>query len=235
MPIQVNARLPDEDWERIVEALPGESNAERISQLVRQHIALLDARRSLPEALDLIERLLAPTLQRLREQGLRGSGSELAELLAKTVAEMAAVLLSQAEGLRSSPERTLPELESMLVQRWSRTTVQLLRTSALEPAALRHPGVSSQELRRIFEQVALLQQATRTQSTAPASGGLHDGAGAPVGGLPNQLVQSLLQYRLQVPLVDKMLSELGLSLENGQLIPSDLGSSPRPGSPPPRG
>ncbi len=168
MPIQVNARLPDEDWERIVEALPGESNAERISQLVRQHIALLDARRSLPEALDLIERLLAPTLQRLREQGLRGSGSELAELLAKTVAEMAAVLLSQAEGLRSSPERTLPELESMLVQRWSRTTVQLLRTSALEPAALRHPGVSSQELRRIFEQVALLQQATRTQSTAPA-------------------------------------------------------------------
>lgn len=70
---------------------------------------------------------------------------------------------------------------------------------------------------------------------APASGGSHDGAGAPVGGLPNQLVQSLLQYRLQVPLVDKMLSELGLSLENGQLIPSDLGSSPRPGSTPPRG
>lgn len=62
---------------------------------------------------------------------------------------------------------------------------------------------------------------------APAGGtsaadGAANATGSAPGGLPNQLVQSLLQYRLQVPLVDKMISELGLSLENGQLIPSDL-------------
>jgi len=46
--------------------------------------------------------------------------------------------------------------------------------------------------------------------------------------LPNQLVQSLLQYRMQVPLVDKMLTELGLSLDQGQLIPNELPKSDRP-------
>jgi uncharacterized membrane protein YqiK len=54
--------------------------------------------------------------------------------------------------------------------------------------------------------------------------GSHDGNGASAGlsapaGLPNQLVQSLLQYRLQVPIVDKMLAELGLSLDKGTLVP----------------
>ena len=108
MPIQVNARLPDEDWERIVEAFPGVSNAERIAQLVRQQLTLLDARRSLPDALALIEKLLAPSLQSLRQQGLHGAGSEVAELLSKTVAEMAAILLSHADGLRDASARVLP-------------------------------------------------------------------------------------------------------------------------------
>lgn len=65
---------------------------------------------------------------------------------------------------------------------------------------------------------------------APAGvAGASAGGEAPVSGsagLPNQLVQSLLQYRLQVPLVDKMLSELGLSLEQGRLIPEDLAVAP---------
>ncbi len=46
-------------------------------------------------------------------------------------------------------------------------------------------------------------------------------------GLPNRLVQALLQYRLQVPMVEKMLSELGLSLDQGTLVPTGLGSSTR--------
>jgi uncharacterized membrane protein YqiK len=57
---------------------------------------------------------------------------------------------------------------------------------------------------------------------APGYSGSAEGGAASAPGLPNQLVQSLLQYRLQVPLVDKMLSELGLSLDQGQLIPNDL-------------
>lgn len=62
------------------------------------------------------------------------------------------------------------------------------------------------------------------------------GSGAPAGegaALPNQLVQALLQYRLQLPVVEKMLSELGLRLDDGQLVPPDLGGvKPSPaGSP----
>ena len=54
-----------------------------------------------------------------------------------------------------------------------------------------------------------------------------DGVGAASGGagLPNQLVNALLQYRLQVPVVEKMISELGLDLGKGGLIP-DLGRVP---------
>ncbi|MFO1451046.1 MAG: hypothetical protein U1F61_23005 [Opitutaceae bacterium] len=169
MPIQVNARLPDDDWERIVAAFPGVSNAERISQLVSQQLTLMDARRSLPAALALIEKLLAPTLQTLREQGLRGAGSEPAELLAKTVAEMAALLLSHAEGLQRDSARTLPELEHLLLQRWARSTVQILRTAALEPASLRHPAGSGQEARRVIEQAALLQSSSRQASVSPGT------------------------------------------------------------------
>jgi uncharacterized membrane protein YqiK len=47
--------------------------------------------------------------------------------------------------------------------------------------------------------------------------GAHAGNGG--GGLPNQLVNALLQYRLQVPVVEKMISELGLDLGKGTLIP----------------
>lgn len=60
-----------------------------------------------------------------------------------------------------------------------------------------------------------------------ALNGAAEGDGKSGAGLPNQLVQALLQYRLQVPLVEKMLSELGLSLNQGTLVPSDLGSSTR--------
>ncbi len=64
---------------------------------------------------------------------------------------------------------------------------------------------------------------------ASGSGGVAglDGAGAANGGagLPNQLVNALLQYRLQVPVVEKMISELGLDLGKGGLIP-DLGRVP---------
>lgn len=45
-------------------------------------------------------------------------------------------------------------------------------------------------------------------------------------GLPNQLVNALLQYRLQVPMVEKMLTELGLDLNSGQLTPETLGAEP---------
>jgi uncharacterized membrane protein YqiK len=57
--------------------------------------------------------------------------------------------------------------------------------------------------------------------------GLGDSATAPTG-LPNQLVQSLLQYRMQVPLIDKMLAELGLELDKGQILPSVGGASAAP-------
>lgn len=168
MPIQVNARLPDDEWERIVGFMPGMSNAERISQMVHQQLALLDARRSLPGALSLIERLLAPSLQSLREQGLRGKGAEVAEQLATTVAEMAAILLSHGEGLLSAEARTLSDLESQLMQRWSRATLHVLRTVVLDPSALRQPTISTQEAGRILDQAALLRQAGRPTAQSDA-------------------------------------------------------------------
>ncbi len=45
------------------------------------------------------------------------------------------------------------------------------------------------------------------------------GGGGDAGGLPNQLVSALLQYRLQLPVVEKMITELGLDLNNGGLVP----------------
>lgn len=169
MPIQVNARLTDEDWDRVVASMPGVSNAERIAQLVRQQLTLLDAHRSLPDALRLVEALLAPSLQRLREHGLRGAGSEVAETLAKSVAEMSAILLSHAEGLGHAAARAVPELELQLAQRWARASVHVLRTAALEPSSLRHPSGTAAEVRRVFDQAALLQSTPRA-AAAPSSG-----------------------------------------------------------------
>ncbi len=52
-------------------------------------------------------------------------------------------------------------------------------------------------------------------------------AGAGGAGLPNQLVNALLQYRMQVPIVEKMITELGLDLGKGQLVPDGLlGAAP---------
>jgi hypothetical protein len=167
MMVQVNARVEEADWERLIQALPATSNAERMIQLVRQHLALLDAQRSLPEALGLIERLLAPSLGALREEGVRGGGSEVAEILAKTTAEMAALLLSQAEGLRQSPERALPEIELLLMQRWVRATIQILRTAVLEPSALCHPRGISQEVERLVEQIKRLHGALEPHPATP--------------------------------------------------------------------
>lgn len=169
MPIQVNARLADDDWERIVAAMPGVSNAERITQLVQQQLTLLDARRNLAQALDMVGALLAPSLQALREQGLRGKGSELSETLAQSVAEMAAVLLSHADGLRKDADKAAPVLEGLLVQRWARLTIQLLRSAALEPSTIRNARVVAPEIQRVFEQVRLLQRAVPTTADAEAS------------------------------------------------------------------
>lgn len=166
MGIQVNARLADDDWERIVAAMPGVSNAERITQLVQQQLTLLDARRNLAQALDLIGALLAPSLQALREQGLRARGSELSEHLAQSVAEMAAILLSHADGLKKSPEKSMSDLEALLVQRWSRVSIQILRSAALEPGTIRNTQVVGPEIQRVFEQVRLLQQATARAAEA---------------------------------------------------------------------
>jgi hypothetical protein len=62
---------------------------------------------------------------------------------------------------------------------------------------------------------------------APAAGclSLVDNRVGGEAGLPNQLVQALLQYRLQVPMVEKMLAELNLNLDKGQILPTDLGET----------
>lgn len=51
-----------------------------------------------------------------------------------------------------------------------------------------------------------------------------DGAngGGNAAGLPNQLVNALLQYRMQVPMVEKMIAELGLNLNGGDLVPDTV-------------
>jgi uncharacterized membrane protein YqiK len=58
-----------------------------------------------------------------------------------------------------------------------------------------------------------------------ASQGAGSGGNSGEGGLPNQLVQALLQYRMQVPMVEKMLAELNLNLDKGQILPTDLGET----------
>lgn len=53
-------------------------------------------------------------------------------------------------------------------------------------------------------------------ATTGGDGAANGGNGA---GLPNQLVNALLQYRMQVPMVEKMIAELGLNLNGGDLVP----------------
>lgn len=60
-----------------------------------------------------------------------------------------------------------------------------------------------------------------------ATTGGEAGGGA---GLPNQLVNALLQYRMQVPMVEKMIAELGLNLNGGDLVP-DAASAAKPAAP----
>lgn len=169
MAIQVNTRVAEEDWDRIIEAFPGISNAERVSLLIQHELTSLAARKELGTALRVVESLLAPTVQNLREQNLRGRGSNTAEMLATTVTEMTALLLSHVEGLKSAPERAVPELEGLLVQRWARATIQLLREAMLEPDAIRNSAVVEPEVRRVFEQATLLAAA---RAAAPSGSGV---------------------------------------------------------------
>lgn len=156
MGIQVNVRLDEADWERIVEAMPGLSNGERMTRLVRQQLTLLESRHDLTRALQLVEAALDPTLQALRRQRLQGQGSDVAEELAQSVIEMAALLLAQTDNLAAAPEKHLPELESKLARRWSRTARQLLRTVALDPAQIRHPAQTRPELQGVLAEAAKL-------------------------------------------------------------------------------
>lgn len=52
--------------------------------------------------------------------------------------------------------------------------------------------------------------------------------GGNAAGLPNQLVNALLQYRMQVPMVEKMISELGLNLNGGDLVPDAVAATTAP-------
>ncbi len=65
-------------------------------------------------------------------------------------------------------------------------------------------------------------------ATTGGDGAAGGGGGA---GLPNQLVNALLQYRMQVPMVEKMIAELGLNLNGGGLVPDDLGAVVEPKAP----
>jgi hypothetical protein len=170
MGLQVNVRLDEADWEQIVEAMPGLSNGERMTRLVRQQLTLLESRHDLARALQLVEAALDPTLQALRRQRLQGQGSEVAEELAQSVIEMAALLLAQSENLASSPEKYLPELEAKLARRWSRGARQLLRTAALDPAQIRHQGQTRPELQSVLAEAARL-----------AGGGMGAAVSAPPG------------------------------------------------------
>lgn len=168
MGMQVNVRLEEADWEQIVAAMPGLSNGERMTRLVRQQLTLLDSRHDLARALELIEAELDPTLQALRRQRLLGHGSEIAEELAQSVIEMAALLLAQADNLAAAPEKHLPDLEAKLVRRWSRTALQLLRTTALDPTQIRHQAQTRPELQRVLTQAAQLASAAGSAGMTPA-------------------------------------------------------------------
>ncbi len=156
MAMQVNVRLDEADWEQIVEAMPGLSNGERMTRLVRQQLTLLDSRHDLSRAIELIESALDPTLQALRRQRLQGQGSELAEELAQSVIEMAALLLAHTNDLATTPEKHVAGLEEKLARRWSRTALQLLRTVALDPGQIRNQQLTKPELQRVLAQAAQL-------------------------------------------------------------------------------
>lgn len=167
MTIQVNTRLEEADWEKIVDAMPGLSNGERMNQLVRQQLALLDSRHKLSRALEVFETTLAPSLQAMQELRLQGKGSDLAETLAETVSEMAALLLSHTDALQRIPEKDLPELEAALARRWSRATLHILRSAILEPGTIRNTQAVQPELRRILDQIKLLQSVPTASAAAP--------------------------------------------------------------------
>jgi hypothetical protein len=154
--MQVNVRLDEADWEQIVAAMPGLSNGERMTRLVRQQLTLLDSRHDLARALELVEAALDPARQSLRRQRLEGKGSELAEELAQSVIEMAALLLAHTDQLAEAPEKHLPELEAALVRRWGRTALHILRTGALDPAQIRNQQAVAPELARILAQARAL-------------------------------------------------------------------------------
>lgn len=156
MPLQVNVRLDEAEWEKIVEAMPGMSNGERLARLVRQQLTLLESRRNLARALELIEAALDPTLQALRRQRLQGQGSELAEELTQSVVEMAALLLAHTDALATEPEKHIGDLEAKLARRWSRSALQLLRAVALDPSQIRNQQFTRPELQRVLVQAAQL-------------------------------------------------------------------------------
>lgn len=157
MAIQVNTRLDEAEWEKVVEAMPGLSNGERMSQLVRLQLTLLESRRNLTRALEHIEVALAPSLQAMKEQRLQGKGSDLAEALAQAVTEMAALLLSHTDAMQNSPEKALSEVENALVRRWSRATLQILRAAVLEPGVIRNAKAVQPEIQRLLDQIKILQ------------------------------------------------------------------------------
>lgn len=166
MAIQVNARLDEAEWEQIVELMPGLSNGERMTRLVRQQLTLMDSRHDLTRALKLVEVTFEPCLQALREQRLNGNGADLVETLAKTVSELGALLLARTDALAKAPDQTLPDLEALLVQVWTRATLAILRDAALDPSRLRNPHAVLPELQRIFDQTRILAQATAASASA---------------------------------------------------------------------
>lgn len=165
MAMQVNVRLDEAEWEKIVEAMPGLSNGERMATLVRQQLTLLDSRHDLARALELLESALDPVRQSLRRQRLQSRGSEIAEELAQSVIEMAALLLAQTDALAKAPDKHLPELEIQLVRRWSRTASQILHAAALDPAQFRNQQGALPEILRILAQARQLSASASTSAS----------------------------------------------------------------------
>jgi hypothetical protein len=169
MAIQVNTRLDESEWEKVVEAMPGLSNGERMSQLVRLQITLFESRHNLTRALEHIDAALTPSLQAMKEQRLHGKGSDLAETLALAVTEMAALLLSHTDAMLHSPEKALPEVENALVRRWSRASLQVLRAAVLDPAVIRNAKAVQPEIQRLLDQIKLLQSVPTAPSFEKSS------------------------------------------------------------------
>lgn len=156
MGMQVNVRLEEADWERIVAAMPSMSNAERMTRLVRQQLSFLESRQDLARALQLVESALDPVRQSMRRERLQGRGSDIAETLAECVIESAALLLAHTDQLQQNPARHLADLEASLVRRWAQGTLQILRTGALDPARIRHQNLSLPELHRVLNEARSL-------------------------------------------------------------------------------